>query len=60
MNEKAELLTIANCIAGAVAFVVSAPLLIVMSFRTLMLFEISNDNMYQPLYGIMKFKKTED
>ena len=35
----------ANCIAGAVVCVVSAPFLTVMSCRTLTLFEIRNDNL---------------
>ncbi len=36
---------IANCIAGAVVCVVSAPFLTVMFYRTLTLFEIRNDNL---------------
>ncbi len=45
MNKKHYRQQIANCIAGAVVCVVSAPFLTVMSYRTLTLFEIRNDNL---------------
>jgi len=42
----------ANCIAGAVVFVVSAPFLTAMSYRTLTLFEIRNDNLQVIVIGL--------
>ena len=45
IKNKYLLLTNANCIASAIACVISAPFLIVMSCRILTLFEIRNDNL---------------
>ena len=44
----------ANCIAGAVVWGVSAPFLAVMSYRTLTLFEIRNDNLQVTVIGNFK------
>ena len=44
----------ANCIAGALVCIVSAPFLTVMSCRTLTLFEIRNDNLQVTVSGQAK------
>jgi hypothetical protein len=49
---------IANCIAGAVVCVVSAPFLTVMFYRTLTLFEIRNDNFQVTVSGNPPYKNS--